>query len=232
METTKILIIDDQASVAGITKLNIEELGKYDVRVESDPLDALDTVNRFRPDLILLDLNMPEVSGLEICKKLKAKDKFCSIPIIALSGYQDENNKVLALDNGADDYIVKPFSLSELDARIRAVLRRGDNKTCPMAEEKDIVLGDLISINIDKHKVFVKDTEIELTPTEFTILKTFASNPGHIFSRVQILDHLWESPESVTERTVDVHIKHLRDKLGTEAGELIKNVRGVGYKLE
>ncbi len=149
MENTKILIIDDQASIAGITKFNIEELGKYDVRVESNPLDALDTVGRFRPDLILLDLNMPQVSGLEVCKKLKGKDKFCSIPIIVLSGYQDENSKVLALNSGADDYIVKPFSLSELDARIRAVLRRGDNKACSEGKENNIAFGDLITINIE-----------------------------------------------------------------------------------
>jgi len=230
MKNTKILIIDDQVSIAGIAKLNIEELGKYEVKIESDPTQALDTVSRFRPDLILLDLNMPQVSGLELCKKLKGKDKFSSIPIIVLSGYKDENNKVLALNSGADDYIVKPFSLSELDARMGAVLRRGDNKA--PERENEIIVGDLIVINIERHKVFVKAAEIELTPTEFTILKTFASHPGHIFSRVQILDHLWESPESVTERTVDVHIKHLRDKLGAEAAELIKNVRGVGYKLE
>jgi len=227
MGKKKILIIDDEKEVARMAKLSIAELGRYDVQIETNALEAFSTIGRFKPDLILLDFVMPGISGLEICKKLKGNEKFSSIPIIMLSGQNDECHKVSCLENGADDYIVKPFSLNELDARIKAILRRTDAED----EDSEIKVGKIITINIEKHQVMVKKNIIDLTSAEFTILKILASHQTHVFSRAKILEALWDSPGSVTERTIDVHINHLRKKLG-EAAECIKNVRGIGYKLD
>ncbi len=223
----KILLVDDEERIAGMAKQALEALGGYTVRIETSGEDAIAAAGSFKPDLILLDMMMPGMSGLETCKRLKGKEKTASIPVVILSGNKEESYKVSSLDSGADDYIVKPFSLNELDARIRAVLRRrglsgGDGNVRAFGP---------ISMDIDRHQVTAGGKTVELTHTEYAILKTLISRPGFVFSRARILDNLWDSSVAVTERTVDVHIKHLREKLGS-AGQYIVNVRSVGYKID
>lgn len=187
----------------------------------------MDFLRNSRPDLIVLDLMLPDMDGLEICKYLKRQDLLSSIPVIMLTAKGEEIDKILGLELGADDYVTKPFSPKELIARIRAVLRRnlGTSSTGVLTA------GGILSVDRDRHEVMVRSRRIELTTTEFRILRLLLSKKGWVFSREKILDYLWGHEKAVVDRTVDVHIKHLREKLG-EAASLIKNIRGVGYKLE
>ena len=227
MEKIKLMVVDNEVDFLKLLKLNLENTGKYDVHIESDGERVISTIQRVNRELILLDLMMPGMSGLEVCKSLKGKERFSSIPIIIISGKFNETDKVLALDMGADDYIVKPFSLDELDARIRAVLRRSN----PESEEEKIIVGGMIEIDIMRHEVTVKSKKVELTVAEFMILQLLASRKNRIFTRSQILDYVWGQEKIVIDRTIDVHIAHLRGKLG-KAGEFIKNIRGIGYKID
>jgi two-component system phosphate regulon response regulator PhoB/two-component system alkaline phosphatase synthesis response regulator PhoP len=179
------------------------------------------------PDLIVLDLMLPDTDGFEICKYLKKKDEFALIPIIMLTARTEEVDKVVGLELGADDYVTKPFSTKELVARVKAVLRRQEKKTAT----GKIEIGDTVVIDLEKYEVTVDGNKVELTPTEFRILRLLSSKKGRVFTRSQILDHLWGQDKAVvSDRTVDVHIKNLREKLG-EAAQFVRNVRGVGYKL-
>jgi len=180
-----------------------------------------------QPELIVLDLMLPDMDGLEICKYLKKHDSLSSIPIIMLTAKSEEIDKILGLELGADDYVTKPFSPKELIARIRAVLRRNYERDNPEV----LSAAGILTIDTDKHEVRVRSRKVKLTTTEFRILQLLASKKGWVFSREKILDYLWGQEKAVVDRTVDVHIKHLREKLG-EAASLIINIRGVGYKLE
>lgn len=223
----KILVVDDEEKVAKMAKLTLEDLGTYKVRVETTGEAALEAVNSFKPDLILLDMMIPGMNGLEICKRLKGKEKTASIPIIILSGNEEESYKVSSLDSGADDYIVKPVSLNELDARIRAVLRRSETE----GGEKKMIVAGIIEIDLMRHVVAVKGEKVELTAAEFMILQLLASRKTRVFTRSEILDYLWGEGKIVVEQTIDVHINHLRNKLG-KAAKFIQNIRGVGYKID
>jgi DNA-binding response OmpR family regulator len=180
------------------------------------------------PDLIILDLMMPDVDGFEVCKYLKNQETFSSIPIIMLTAKAEETDKVLGLELGADDYVTKPFSPRELVARVKAVLRRHDKKE---QEPKRITINGTLTIDLEKYEVEIDGKKIELTPTEFRILHLLASKKGRIQSRDQILNFLWGEEKYVIDRTIDVHIRHLREKLGSVA-PIIKNIRGLGYKIE
>lgn len=223
----KLLIIDDDVSFTRMLKLNLEDIGKYEVYVENDSDLALGTATKIMPDLILLDLMMPRFSGFHVCKALKSKQRLAAIPVIIVSAKSDKTDKVACLDMGADDYMVKPFSIDELDARIRAVLRRSWHEE----DNKNISIGKILSIDLPRHEVTVGGKRIDLTAAEFLILVLFATHKTRLFSRSEILDYLWGEEKVVTDRTVDVHIAHLREKLG-EAGDFIKNIRGFGYKID
>ena len=199
----------------------------YALKFAKSGIDAWAQIESEIPDLILLDIMMPGVSGLEICKRSKEDERFSSIPIIILSAKNEESNKVIGLDTGADDYITKPFSGKELNSRIKAVLRRirGEDG------EKPVRVGEVLVIDPQKYEVTVLGKKIPLTTVEFMLLKLLASRKGQVFSRARILDYLWGSSVGVTERTIDVHVRHLREKLG-EAGQLIQSVRSVGYKID
>lgn len=179
------------------------------------------------PDLIILDLMLPDADGIEICKNLKMRNEYSSIPIIMLTAKGEETDKILGLEFGADDYVTKPFSPRELVARVKAVLRRRQK----IDESGKLDIGGMLIIDIEKHEVSVEGQKVELTSTEFRILRLFVSNKSKVFSRYDILDYLWGDEKIVLDRTIDVHIKNLREKLG-KAGLLIKNIRGIGYKLE
>lgn len=221
-----VAILDDELDILDLVSLHLKKAG---FRAEGflDAESFFNFIDSKVPDLIILDLMLPDADGFEICKDLKRKDEFASIPIVMLTAKGEETDKVLGLELGADDYVTKPFSPKELVARVKAVLRRQPQKE----EVKKIEIGDELSIHPEKYEVYLKRQRIELTSTEFKILQLLASKKGWVFTRDQILDYLWGKEKAVLDRTIDVHIKHLREKLG-EAARYIKNIRGVGYKLE
>jgi two-component system phosphate regulon response regulator PhoB/two-component system alkaline phosphatase synthesis response regulator PhoP len=169
---------------------------------------------------------LPDSDGMDICRYMKKKEQYSAIPIIMLTAKSDETDKVLGLEMGADDYVTKPFSSRELVARVKAVLRRRER-----TGEETIEIGGILEILPKKYEVVVEGKKIDLTTTEFRILKILSNRIGWVFSREQLLDELWGHDKIVIDRTIDVHIKHLRAKLG-KAAKFIKNVRGLGYKLE
>jgi len=221
-----IAIVDDEPDILELVGVNLKKSG-FKVKGFSEVESFYRSLQTGSPDLVILDLMLPDVDGFEVCKYLKSKDKYSSIPIIMLTAKTEETEKVLGLELGADDYVTKPFSPRELIARVKAVLRRQEHKK----ETKRITVGDILTIDMERYEVEVTGKKIDLTTTEFKILHFLASNTGRIYSRDQILDYLWGREKFVIDRTVDVHIRHLREKLGN-AAQLIKNVRGIGYKFE
>ncbi len=221
-----IAIVEDEPDIIELVSLHLKR-GGFAVEGFEDAEKFLKFLNNRVPDLTILDLMLPDADGLEICKYLKKKDEFSSIPIIMLTAKSDETDKVLGLELGADDYVTKPFSPRELVARVKAVLRRKGQKE----ESKIVEIGNTLIIDAEKYEVRVEVTKVELTSTEFRILQLLSSRKGWVFTRDQILDHLWGDEKAVLDRTVDVHIKNLREKLG-KAKEFIKNIRGIGYKVE
>ncbi|MCD6353617.1 MAG: response regulator transcription factor [Proteobacteria bacterium] len=222
-----IAVVEDEADIVELVSLHLKKSG-FRVKGFQDGDIFFKSLNKQIPDLIILDLMLPDTDGLDICKYLKRKDEFSSIPIIMLTAKDGEMDKVLGLELGADDYVTKPFSPKELVARVKAVLRRKSEQT---EESRIIQIGKLITMDLEKYEVAVEGKKIELTSTEFRILQLLASRKGRVFTRDNILDYLWGNEKAVVDRTVDVHIKHLREKLGS-AKTLIKNIRGIGYKLE
>ncbi len=223
----RIIIVDDEPDILELTSLHLNKAG-FEAKSFQDGESFFNYIKRNIPDLIILDLMLPDADGLEICKYLKKQDKFSSIPIIMLTAKADETDKIIGLELGADDYVTKPFSPKELVARAKAVLRRKE----PVQELEKIEIGNILTLDLKKYEAFVEREKIKLTPTEFRILKILSERKGWVFSRDKILEHLWgEERKTVLDRTIDVHIKNLREKLG-KAGKFIKNIRGVGYKLE
>ena len=220
-----IAALDDEADILELLKINLQKAG-YRFEGFQEAEDLFRYLARERPSLILLDLMLPDTDGLEVCRQIRRSDSLAGVPVIMLTAKGDESDKVIGLELGADDYVTKPFSVKELVARIHAVLRR------PPGGEAGprIAVGTLV-IDLEKFEVTAGGAKVELTATEFKILQLLASRKGRVFSRDQILDFLWGSEKAVIDRTVDVHIRNLREKLG-ESASLIKNIRGVGYKLE
>ncbi|MCX7716462.1 MAG: response regulator transcription factor, partial [Endomicrobia bacterium] len=217
--------VDDEEDILELIKVNLKKEG-YEVQCFTAPKQFLSFIEHNIPDLIILDIMLPQMDGFEICKKLKSDMKLANIPIIFLSAKSEEIDKVLGLELGADDYITKPFSVRELVARVKTVLRRQETKQ----KEKLLKIGNIMIINPETYEVFVEREKVELTTTEFKILLALAENKNKVFTRDQLLDYLWGTQKAVLDRTIDVHITHLREKLG-KAAKFIKNVRGVGYKI-
>ena len=220
-----IAIVDDELDILNLVALHLKKSG-FDTREFSEAHQLLDYLKVQIPSLIILDLMLPDMDGLDLCKYLKSQEIYSNIPVIMLTAKAEETDKVVGLEIGADDYITKPFSPRELVARVKAVLRRSQAQET----SKIIELGK-VKIDIDKHEVYVDDRKIDLTPTEFKILSILAGRLGWVFSREKLLEELWGYNKFVSDRTIDVHIKNIRDKLG-EAGKYIKNVRGIGYKFD
>lgn len=220
-----VAVVDDEPDILALVSLHLKRAG-FRVKEFGDATSFLTAVSRIVPELIILDLMLPDMDGADVCRQLKETSRLAEVPVIMLTARADEADRVLGLELGADDYVVKPFSPRELVARVRAVLRRRQRADDP--ERLDF--GEL-SISPGRHLVTVGGERVELTTTEFRILLLLARRPGWVFSRDQILESLWGGEKAVLDRTVDVHIKNIRDKLG-KAGGLIRNVRGVGYKLE
>jgi two-component system phosphate regulon response regulator PhoB len=196
--------------------------------VATDGQEALFQAEELTPDLILLDWMLPEYSGIEICRKLRDRDATKSVPIIMLTARSEEDDRILGLNSGADDYVVKPFSPKELVARVQATLRRSQ----PGFAEDKLVYADL-TMDLDAHKVFRSEMPIHLGPTEYRLLQVFMHRPTRVFSREQLLDRVWGRDIYVEERTVDVHIRRLRKALNeNDRPDIIRTVRGGGYSLD
>lgn len=222
-----IAIVEDEQDIAELISINLQKSGfKASVFYDGASLFSF-LAKKQIPDLILLDIMLPDMDGLEICRLLKKDPDFSSIPIIFLTAKGEEVDKIVGLELGADDYITKPFSPKELIARIKAVLRRRGIEED--SDKKKIVIKNII-IDPEKYEVLIENKKIELTLTEFKILYLLASKKGYTFTREQILEYLWGSEKAVIDRTIDVHIKHLREKMGKNSS-IIKNIRGVGYKI-
>jgi two-component system alkaline phosphatase synthesis response regulator PhoP len=221
-----ILIVEDEKDIVKMLDYNLKKEG-YKVIVADDGEEALDAANTKHPDLILLDLMLPGLDGLEVCKELKNERKTKSIPVIMLTAKSQESDKVVGLELGADDYVTKPFSPRELIARIKAVLRRGKEKLPEV-----IKLGDL-GLDFSKIEVTVKEKPVELTSKEFELLKTLIQAKGRVLSRDYLLDNVWGFNHAIEiqTRTVDVHIRTLRKKLKS-AAKYILTVKGYGYRFE
>ncbi|MEA3489397.1 MAG: response regulator transcription factor [Candidatus Omnitrophota bacterium] len=226
MDKKLIVIVDDEHAIVNMVTEYLTDEG-FKVKGFLEGHSLFNFLETKKPDLIILDLMLPEMDGFEICRLLKVKEELSTIPIIILSGRDEETNKVLGLEIGADDYIVKPFSLKEMGARIKAVLRRLE----PEEKPKVINISDLLVIDQQKYQVTAEGKKVALTPTEFKILELLCSRKGQVFTRDRILDYLWGEEKVVITRTIDVHIRHLREKLG-KTSKLIKNVRGIGYKVD
>jgi len=214
-----IAVVDDEPDILELLSITLTK-ANFKPELFSNANDLLEFLTK--ENCIILDINLIDMDGYEICKFLKKDDVYSTIPIIMLSARGEEIDKVLGLELGADDYITKPFSPRELVARIKSVLRRV--KSDPDKHNR------LISIDEDACEIYVNGKLVELTATEFKILTILAKREGVVFSREMILDELWGNQKAVVDRTIDVHIRHLREKLG-EAGNMIKNVRGIGYKF-
>ncbi|MBN1369927.1 MAG: response regulator transcription factor [Dehalococcoidaceae bacterium] len=234
MPGKKVLLAEDDASLSEVIKYNLVKNG-YDVITAADGIRALEAARSERPDLLVLDLMLPGMDGMEVCRILRSET---SIPIIMLTARDDEVDKVLGLEIGADDYITKPFSMRELLARIKAVLRRRVSSagayTVEASSAGEFITSSGIQIDTNRHRVSCDGQILELGPKEFDLLALLVSNPGRVFSRDYLLQRIWGYDYAGNTRTVDVHIRWLREKIENNPAEpsRIITVRGVGYKFE
>tara|TARA_B100001971_G_scaffold78967_1_gene72750 strand:- start:25 stop:717 length:693 start_codon:yes stop_codon:yes gene_type:complete len=225
--STRILIVEDEPPLIEVLRYNLASEG-FSTLVATDGEEALLLVEEENPDLIILDWMLPELSGIDVCRRLRETKNFKTIPIIMLTARGEESDKISGLDAGADDYVVKPFSPSELIARVRAVLRRAD----PEFGEEKIEYAD-ISLDLTAHKASRNGRAIHLGPTEYRLLQVLMERPTRVFSREQLLDLVWGREIYVEERTVDVHIRRLRKALNeNNEADLIRTVRRGGYAID
>lgn len=223
----QVLVVEDEDALATLLQYNLEKEG-YTVAVARDGEEALIQAEETTPDLVLCDWMLPKVSGIEVCRRLRGRQETANVPIIMLTARGEETDRVRGLDTGADDYVVKPFSMTELFARIRAVLRR----IRPGLAEDVINAGD-ITMDRVAHRVKRAEREIHLGPTEFRLLDYLMQHPGRVFSREQLLDAVWGSDVYVEARTVDVHVGRLRKALNNkEERDPIRTVRSAGYAFD
>ena len=227
--SNKILVVDDDLNICELLKLYLENEG-YTAYVANDGQAAVDMFNEKSPDLVLLDIMLPKMDGWQVCREIR---KTYSVPIIMLTAKGETFDKVLGLELGADDYVTKPFDSKEVMARIKAVLRRAKGVSENSASEKKIVKYDKLEINIENYELKVDGKVIDTPPKELELIYHFASNPNRVYTRDQLLDEVWGFDYYGDSRTVDVHVKRLREKLeGVSDKWSLKTVWGVGYKFE
>tara|TARA_Y200000002_G_scaffold231180_1_gene190883 strand:- start:625 stop:1305 length:681 start_codon:yes stop_codon:yes gene_type:complete len=223
----KVFLVEDEQSIITLVQYNLKKEG-FKVSISSNGEEALREIKEQEPDLVLLDWMLPDLSGIDICRSLKKDKKLQDLPIIMLTAKGQEEDKVAALNAGADDYITKPFGHAELVARINALLRRSK----PRVAEDKVVYEDLVIDRIQR-KVFRNKTQIDLGPTEYRMLDFFIKNPKRVYSRDQLLTNVWPDNINVENRTVDVHIRRLRKAINLDGTkELIRTVRSAGYSLD
>jgi len=226
----RIMIVEDDPNLLATLKYNLEKEG-YVTIMATDGAEALETARSQQPDLLVLDIMLPTMSGFEVCRILR---KEMNLPILMLTARTEEVDKIVGLEIGADDYMTKPFSMRELLARVGAMLRRSDMSSAQPADSlKKLKLDDL-EIDIDRHQAFLGDTELSLSPKEFDLLTFLARNRGIVFNREQLLEKVWGYDYAGDTRTVDVHIRWLRQKIEAQPAkpQRLLTIRGAGYKLE
>jgi len=226
MAREKILVVDDERNIVELMKFNLKKEG-YEVATAFDGLEAIRVAREEKPDLIILDLMMPELGGLDVCKTLRKESK---VPIIIVTAKGEEIDMILGLELGADDYVTKPFSPKLLITKIRTVLRRTGQK----ADEQEELHFDNLHINLMKHEVRLNDKKIELKPKEFDLLKLLATSAGKVFTRDFLLEQLWGYDYLGDTRTVDVHVRRLRQKIEDKPSnpKYLRTVHGIGYKFQ
>lgn len=225
----KILIVEDEPDILRLIEFNLKAAGYTTLRAMTGR-DALEKARLERPNLVLLDLMLPDIRGTEVCMQLKGDPKTAHIPVVMLTAKSEEVDRVVGFELGADDYITKPFSSRELTLRVRAILRRGKAGT-PEDSVGEIIRFGEIEVDTGRHRVFVEGEELQLTNLEFRLFTTFLKRRGRVQSRDTLLSDVWGLNAAVTTRTVDTHVKRLREKLGV-AGRYIETVRGIGYRFQ
>jgi two-component system, OmpR family, phosphate regulon response regulator PhoB len=223
---TSVLLVDDERDLLSVVDFNLRAAG-LETLLATTGEQALSLIRRRIPDLVLLDLMLPDMSGTEVCRRIKSDPRTKHVPVVMLTAKGEEVDRVVGFELGADDYVTKPFSVRELVLRVKAVLRRsGPGKTSERPPEK---VGP-IRVDVDTHRAFADGAEIQLTPLEFKLLTTLMARLGRVQSREQLLEDVWEMSSEVETRTVDTHVKRLREKLGS-GRDLLETVRGIGYRL-
>ena len=222
----KILIIDDEADVTELVAYHLKARG-FQIETLNDPNGSVGVARTFLPDLVILDVMMPDLNGVQICKMLRADPKLKKVPVIFLTAKAEETDRIQGLETGADDYICKPFSTKELVLRVQSILRRLTDGT--IEEPKKLQAGQIV-LDVDRHEALVGGRAIDLTATEFKLLRLLIERRGRVQTREHLLINVWNYETEIETRTVDTHVRRLREKLGVEA-DWIETIRGVGYRL-
>lgn len=222
----RVLVVDDESDVTELLRFKLRQEG-YHVEVINDPLMIMGTAREFQPDLFLLDIMMPDLNGLQICRMIKADPKLSGVPVIFLTAKGETSDRIEGLETGADDYISKPFDSQELILRVASVLRRYNGQ--PESPARRLKAGDVL-LDEEQHRVTVKGQPIELTATEFKLLRLLLDRKGRVQTRESLLVSVWNYDTDTETRTIDTHIRRLREKLGSESA-IIETVRGVGYRI-
>jgi two-component system phosphate regulon response regulator PhoB len=222
-----VLVVDDEADIRNLVAINLKREG-FEVLTAATGQEGLDLAQANPVALVVLDLMLPDIQGTEVCRRLRAIPSTAEVPVLMLTARTEEIDRVVGFEVGADDYVTKPFSVRELVLRVRAILRRAPGREVE-GEEQHMSVGPL-RIDVPAHRVWVNDEELALTATEFKLLVTLVQRTGRVQSRGQLLQDVWDMPPDLNTRTVDTHIKRLREKLGPGAN-MVETVRGVGYRF-
>lgn len=224
----RVLVVDDEEDLVELLRINLVQAG-YEVEIAYSGAVALEKLENSPPELLILDLMLPDVSGLEVCRHVRADKKLAGLPIIMLTAKADEVDRIVGFELGADDYVTKPFSPRELILRVRALLRRSEKPSSEQVSE--LIEKKCIQLDLGRHRCLVAGQEVVLTAKEFRLLEVLMSRCGRVQSRESLLQVVWGQDINVTNRTIDTHLKRLREKLGPEGADLIETVRGVGYRF-
>lgn len=222
----KILIVDDEPDVADLVAYHLRAKG-YQVETVNDPTASIGAARSFLPDLLILDIMMPDLNGMQICRIIRADPRLQQVPIIFLTAKAEENDRISGFETGCDDYICKPFSTKELVLRVQSILRRVSDEA--PAETKHLQAGQIV-LDIERHEVTLHGRPVELTATEFKLLRLLMERRGRVQTREHLLINVWNYETEIETRTVDTHVRRLREKLGSEA-DWIETIRGVGYRM-
>ncbi len=222
---TRILVVDDEPDLLELVRFNLAQAG-FEVETAETGEEGITLARGHRPDLMVLDVMLPDLSGTEVCRRIRSDAELAGLPILMLTAKSEEVDRIVGFELGVDDYVTKPFSPRELTLRVQAILRRSRNEPA----QANVMRQGSIELDPERHRCRVDGDAISLTAKEFQLLVTLMSRPGRVFAREQLLDRVWGSDITVTLRTIDTHMKRLREKLGSSA-ERIETVRGVGYRF-
>jgi len=222
----RVMVVDDEPDVTELVSYHLKAKG-FEVQTTADPTASISAIRSFCPDLLVLDIMMPDLNGIQICRIIRADPKFQRLPIIFLTAKADENDRIAGFETGCDDYICKPFSVKELVLRVQSVLRRAHEEASQPTSR--LVIGQ-IHVDTERHEVTVCGKSVELTATEFKLLRILMERRGRVQTREHLLTNVWNYETEIETRTVDTHVRRLREKLGTEA-DWIETIRGVGYRM-